>query len=116
MTMTTTAPLNSGSGSLKGIADHVSLPNMSASCLSDGSTPSGTGDPVAGARDCLIDDALEQIGLDWSKGLRGHGRARLRQCGIGRLIERRPGAVCLVDPGLEISRRHCLRDEMHVRK
>src|SRR5215471_19556614 len=116
ITITTTAPESSGSGSLKGIAAQVSLPSMSASCLFDRSTPSRTRARVAGARLRLVDDVLEQIGADRAEGFRRYGRARLRQFGVGLRIQRRPYAAYPFDPGLEISRRHRLRDEQHVRK
>src|SRR5262249_336579 len=115
ITITTTAPESSGSGSLKGIAAQVSLPSMSASCLFDRSTPSRARARVAGARLRLVVDVLEQIGEGRAEGFRRHGRARLRQFGVGRRIQRRPYAAYL-DPGLEISRRYRLRDELHVRK
>src|SRR5215470_14186475 len=107
MTMTTTRPVTNAIGWSKGIAAQVSLPSMSASCLLDRPTPGGrVGALLAGARDGPVDDVLEELVLDRPVGRRRHGLARLRQCGISRLIEHRPGAANLRDPSLEVRRQH----------
>src|SRR5215469_11329646 len=101
MTTTTTAALNSGSGSLTGIAAQVSLPSMSTSRLLRVIR-------LVGARDRLVDDVLEQVGLHRAIGRRRHGFARLCQRGIAALVERRPGAAHLIEPPFEILGRHRL--------
>src|SRR5436190_19729682 len=97
MTMATTAVLSSGSGSLNGTAAQVGLPSMSPPCLLH-----RAGARLFGSRDCLIDDALKQVGLDRAIGCRRHGFARLCQCSVAGIVERRPGAAYLFDPGVEI--------------
>src|SRR5262249_10052562 len=113
--MMTTRPVTNAIGWSKGIAAQVSLPSMSASCLLDRPAPrrvgarragarahlAGAGARLAGARYCLVDDVLEELVRNRPVGRRRHGLARLRQCGIGRLIEHRPGAAHLRDPSLE---------------
>src|SRR5215831_8514753 len=113
-TMMTTRPVTNAIGWSKGIAAQVSLPSMSASCLLDRPAPRRVGARRAGAREGLVDDVLEELVRNRPVGRRRHGLARLRQCGIGRLIERRPGAAHLRDPSLEVRCRHRLGGEPHV--
>ena len=77
-------------------------------------TPSAAGARLSGTRSRLIDDALEQLGIDRAIGRRRHGFARLRQCGIAGIVERRPRAARLCDPAVEIAGRHRLGDEPHL--
>src|SRR5712691_10443509 len=93
MTRTTTAPVNSGIGSLNGIAAQLSLPSISASRR---------------RRHRLVDDAFEQLRHDRAIGRRWHGLARFRQFGIAGIVERRAGAAYPGDPAVEIAGRHRL--------
>src|SRR5215831_6911868 len=64
-TMMTTRPVTNAIGWSKGIAAQVSLPSMSASCLLDRPAPGGrVGVLLAGARDGLVDNVLEELVLD----------------------------------------------------
>src|SRR6476659_8488456 len=103
MMMTTTAVLISGSGSLKGSDDQLSLPSISAYLPWHGRSDSG----LWGTRRRLVDDALEQLGRDGAI-CRRRGRARLFEVGDAGFIERSPGAPHLRNPGLEITARHRL--------
>src|ERR1700730_11952192 len=114
--MTTTAPLMIGSASLNGIAAQLSLPSMSTPCLLHRWTPGRAGARLFGARDRLVDDALEQLRLDRAIGRRRLGFARLCHFGIARIVECRPGAARLCDPGVEIAGWHCLGDKLHLGK
>src|SRR5262249_4006237 len=114
MTMMTTRPVTNAIGWSKGIAAQVSLPSMSASCLLDRPAPGCVGARLAGARDGLVDNVLEEFVLTRAVGGRRHGLARLRQRGIGCLIEHGPGTAHLRDPSLEVRRRHRLGGEPHV--
>src|ERR1700731_5359870 len=116
MTMTTTAALMIGSGSLNGIAAQVSLPSMSTPCLLHRRTPGRAGARLFGTRDRLVDDALEQVGLDRAIGRRWHGFAWFCQGGVAGIVERRPGPTHLRDPGIEIAGRHRLGDKPHLGK
>src|SRR5690348_1307447 len=116
MTMTTTAPLNIGSGSLNGIAAQVSLPSMSISRLLHRWAPGRGSARLVGTRGRLVDDALEQVGLDRAIGHRWHGFARLGQCAIDGGIERRAGAARFFHPRIEIARRHRFGHKPHARK
>src|SRR5215831_20558920 len=114
-TMMTTRPVTNAIGWSKGIAAQVSLPSMSASCLLDRPAPGHrVGPRLAGARDGLVDNVLEEFVLNRPVGRRRHGFARLRQRGIGPLIEHRPGAAHLRDPSFEVRRRHRFGGEPHV--
>src|SRR5271157_424839 len=116
MTMTTTAALMIGSGSLNGIAAQLRLPSISTSHLLCRRTPGGTNARLFGTRHCLLDDVFEQLGLDRAVDPRRHGLARLCQFGVGGIVERRAGAARLHDPGVEIAGGHRLCDEPHFRK
>src|SRR5919106_5336797 len=111
MPMTTTPPLNSGSGSLHGITDQLSLPSMSTSRLLHRADFR-----LFGTRCRLLDDALEQPRRDRAVGRRRYGLARLCQFGVSGIVERRPGAAHLRDPGVEIAGRHRLGNEPHAGK
>src|SRR5438874_8859901 len=113
MTIRTTAALIIGSGSLNGIAAKLSLPSISTSRLLRRRTPGRAGGPF-GTRDRLVEDALEEFGVDRAIGRRRHGFTRLRQFGVAGVVERRPGAARHRDPAAEIARRHRLDDEPHV--
>src|SRR5262249_1312324 len=102
MTMPTTAPLSSGSGSLKGIASQLSFPNMSTSRLTQRRT-----------RHRLIDDAFEQLRFNLAIGCGRHGFARLRQLGVARIVEGGSAASHLLEPRVEIAGRHRPDDESH---
>ena len=57
-----------------------------------------------------------RFGLDRAIGRRRHGLARLCQFGVAGIVERRPGAAHLRDPGVEIAGRHRFGDEPHLGK
>src|SRR5215469_1380582 len=103
MTMPTTAPLSSGSGSLNGIAAQLSFPSMSTSRLAQQRTP-GRAPPrfSGGSGSRLVDDALEQLRFDRAICRGRHGLARLRQFGIAGLVESRSSAAHLGEPRIEI--------------
>src|SRR6516162_10003305 len=115
MTTPTTAPLSSGSGSLKGIAAQVSFPSMSTSrVMYWRSRPADT--RVSGAGRRLVEDALEQLRFDRAKGGRRYVLARLCQFGVAGIVESRPSAANLLEPSVEIGSGHRFGDEPHVRK
>src|SRR5262245_37144780 len=103
ITMPTTAPLSSGSGSLHGIAAQLSLPSMSTSCLVQRRTPGPAGARLSGTRRRPVDDALEQLRSHRAIGCRRHGRARLCQLGVAGVVERGAAAAHLLDPCVEIA-------------
>src|SRR5262249_1038690 len=105
MTTPTTAPLSSGSGSLKGIASQLSFPSMSASRLAPRRT-----------RHSLIDNPFDQLRLNWPLGCGRHGFARLRQLGVAGIVEGGSAASHLLEPRVEIGGRHRLDDEPHLGK
>src|SRR6516165_7607364 len=106
MTMPTTAPLSSGSGSLNGIASQLSLPSMSASRRTQRRMPAPALYPSSacggGSRHRLLDDALEQLRVHRVISCGGHGLTRLCQLGVTGIVERGPAAARLIDPGVEI--------------
>src|SRR5689334_20312106 len=110
MTMRTTAMLMRGSGSLNGIAAQVSFPSMSTSYV--------THCRIRRSRTLrrLVEDALEQLGLDRAIGCGRYVLARLCQFGVAGIVEAGSGAARLRDPGVEISSGHRLDDEPHPRK
>src|SRR5262245_40755756 len=110
MTMPTTAPLSSGSGSLNGIAAQVSLPSMSTSRV--------THCRIRGSRTrCrLVEDALEQLRFDGAIGGGRYVLARLCQFGVAGIVEAGSGAARLLEPSVEIAGGHRLGDEPHVGK
>src|SRR5271165_1193252 len=110
MTMPTTAPLSSGSGSLNGIAAQLSRPSMSTSCPTQRWTPSPADAPRSGTRHRLVDDAVEQLRFHRTIGSGRHGFARLRQLGVTGIVEGRPGAAHRLEPSIEIAGRHRLDD------
>src|SRR5262245_42254426 len=116
MTMPTSAPLSSGSGSLKGIASQVSLPSMSTSRLMQRRTRGPADARLCGTRHRPVDDALEQLRFHRAIGCRRHGLARLCQLGVAGLVEGGSGAAHLLDPSVEIAGRHRLDDEPHLGK
>src|SRR5215468_2120082 len=99
MTMRTTAPLNSGSGSLNGTADQVSLPSMSASSLLPWRRLGDVRARLFGTRYGSVDDAFEEVRLDRAIGHRRHGFAWLCQLRVTGIVECRPAAANLFDPG-----------------
>src|SRR5215813_7435062 len=116
MTMPTTAPLSSGSGSLNGIAAQLSFPNMSTSRLAPRRTPVRADARFFGACHRLVDDALEQVRFYRAIGSRRHGLARLCQLGVASIVEGGSCAAHLLEPPIEIVGRHRLGDEPHVGK
>src|SRR5262245_32495057 len=116
MTMPTTAPLSSGSGSLHGIASQLSLPSISTSCPALRGRPGPTAARLSGARQRQVDDALEQLRLDRPIGSRRHGLARLCQFGVAGVVEGGSRAAHLLEPSSEIGGRHRLDDESHPGK
>src|SRR5579863_621879 len=101
-TMATTAPLISGSGSLNGIAAQVSLPSISASRVRR--PRRGRADArLCAARYRLVEDAVEQLGIDRAIGRRRHGLAGLCQGGVAGIVERCPRAARARHPGVEIA-------------
>src|SRR5207253_5032977 len=110
MTMTTTASAKSATGSLNGMAAQVSLPSISPARLLHRRAPGRAGGPLGtGCR--LVDDALEEFGVDRAIGHRRHRLARLCQFGVTGIIQRRPGTARRGDPAFKIAGRHCLGDE-----
>src|SRR5215472_16714259 len=113
---TPTTPIAySGSGWSSGIAAQVSLPSILASRLLHSRSPSRAGGPLR-TRHGPLDDALEELLLHRAIGPRRDGNARLCQFGIGGIVECRPGAAHLGDPGVEIAAGHRLGDEAHIGK
>src|SRR5262249_1857042 len=112
MTMPTTAPLSSGSGSLNGIASQLSFPSMSTSRL----TRRRTGARLSGTRQRLIDDPFEQLRLNGAIGCGRHGFARLRQLGVAGISAAGSAAAHLLEPRVEIAGRNRLDDEPHLGK
>src|ERR1700733_4028950 len=88
-TKPTTAPLISGSGSLNGIADQLSLPSTSTSLLR--AAHAG----VSWARHGSFEDVFEQLRLDRAIGFRWHVFARLRELSIAGIVEPGSGAARL---------------------
>src|ERR1700746_2221942 len=97
MMRTTTPMAYSGRGWSNGMAAQVRLPSISTSYLPRRRTPGRTGGPFGFPRR-LLDDAVEQLGLDRAVGRRRHGYAGLCQCGVGGIVERGAGAARLRDP------------------
>src|ERR1700757_4730444 len=95
MTMRTTAMLMRGSGSLNGIAAQVSFPNILTSCLKRRRTPRPADSRLSRARRCLVEDALEQLGLGGAIGCGRHGLARLCKLGVAGLVQDGSGAARL---------------------
>src|SRR5262249_35741256 len=116
MTMTTTAPLASGSGSLNGMAAQVSFPSMSTSGLMRWRTRGPVDAPRSGTGNGLIDDAFEQLRVDRAIGRWLHVFARLCELGVGGIVEGGSGAAHLIKPSLEIAGGHRLHDELHPGK
>src|ERR1700722_19092520 len=129
MTMPTAPMAYSGSGWSSGIAAQVNLPSISTPRLLYRWTPSRAGfrphPPLprtrgrvreGGTRDRLVDDALEQVRPDRAIGRRRHRFARLCQLRVTGIVERRPGAAHLRDPGVEIAGGHRFGDKPHVGK
>src|SRR6185312_10971893 len=88
MTMPTTAPLSSGSGSLNGIAAQLSFPSMSTSRRpAPRRTPVRTDACFSGTRHRHVDDALEQVRFYRAIGCGRHGLARLCQLGVAGIVE-----------------------------
>src|SRR6516165_3446067 len=116
MTMSTTAMLMRGSGSLNGIASQLSLPSMSTSSLTRWWTPCAPDSRVSGARHRLIEDALKQLRLNRAIGCWWYVLTRLCQLGVAGIVEAGSGAARLLEPSVEIAGRHRLGDESHVRK
>src|SRR5690349_23319778 len=106
MTMPTTPMAYSGSGWSNGIAAQVNLPSISTPRLLCRWTPSRSRARLPGTRHRLVDDALEQVGLDRAIGRRRHRLARFCQLRVAGIVERRPGAAHLRDPGVEVAGRH----------
>src|ERR1700685_680419 len=96
MTMPTAAPLSSGSGSLNGIADQLSLPSTSPSLLR--AAHAG----VSGTRHGSLEDVFEQYWLNRAIGFRRQFFARLCQLGVTGVVEPRSGAARLRKPRVEI--------------
>src|SRR6516165_5869449 len=116
MTMPTTAPLSSGSGSLNGIAAQLSFPSMSTSRLAPRGTPVRTNARFSGTRDRLVDDALEQVRFYRAIGCGRHGLARLCQLGVASIVEGGSCAADMLKPRSEIAGGYRLGDEPHVGK
>src|SRR5262245_403035 len=110
ITTPTTAPLSSGSGSSKGIADQVSLPNMSTSRLTHWRMR-GSWTPCR-----LVEDALEQLRFHRAIGRGRHVSARLCQFRVAGRVEAGSGAARLLEPSIEIVGGHRLGDEPHPGK
>src|SRR4029077_7682406 len=108
MTMPTTAPLSSGSGSLNGMASQVNFPSMSTSRRAPRRTPVRTDVRLSGTRDRLVNDALEQIRFYRGLGCAGPGPARGCQFAIPGSVEGGSGLTPLLEPRVEISGRHRL--------
>src|SRR6185312_10540099 len=116
MTMPTTTPLSSGSGSLNGIAAQLSFPNMSTSRLAPRRTPVRTNAGFSGTRHRHVDDALEQVRFYRAIGCGRHGLARLCQLGVAGIVEGGSYAAHILEPRIEIASGHRLGDESHVGK
>src|SRR5262245_12464520 len=116
MTMPTTAPLSSGSGSFHGIASQLSLPSMSTSCPVLRRRRSPTAARLSGTRHRQVDDALEQLRFYRPIGGGRHGLARLCQLGVAGVVEGGSHAAHLLEPSVEIGGRHRLDDEPHLGK
>src|SRR5262249_28794807 len=116
MTMPTTAPLSSGSGSLNGIASQLSLPSISTSRLAQRRTPGPSDARLSRTRHRLVDDALEQLRVHRAIACGRHGLARLCQLGVAGIVEGGSGTARLLDPGFEIIGRHRLDDKPHLGK
>src|SRR5277367_2571942 len=116
MTIPTTPIAYSGRGWSNGIAAQFSLPSISTPCLWRRRAPGRTNACLFGTCHRLLDDAVEQLGLDRAVGRRRHGYARLCQFGVGGIVERGPGAAHFCNPGVEIAGRHRLGNEPHVGK
>src|SRR6516165_9040400 len=115
MTMPTTAPLSSGSGSLNGIAAQVSFPSISSShamCRSSSSVDTR----VSGARRRLVEDALEHLRFDRAIGCGRYVSARFCQFGVASIVEAGSAAAHLFEPGVEIAGWYRLDDETHPGK
>src|SRR5262249_31940014 len=110
MTRPTTPPLSRGSGSLNGIASRVSLPSLSIPRVTH------CGSSGFRTRRRLVEDALEQLGFDRAIGCGWYGFARLGQLSVTGIVESRPGAARLREPGVEIVGGHRFGDEPHLRK
>src|SRR5580658_8444726 len=108
-TRPTAAPLISGSGSLNGIADQLSLPSISTSLLRAHAGISRT-------RHSSLEDVFEQLRLDRAISFRRHVFARLCQLGIAGIVEAGSCAARLRKPGVEIAGRHRLHDKSHPGK
>src|ERR1700683_5607488 len=89
MTIPTPAALSSGSGSLNGIADQLSLPSTSTSLLR--AAHAG----VSRARHGSLEDVFEQLRGDRAIRFRWHVFARLCQLGIAGIVEPGSGAARL---------------------
>src|SRR5215467_2852631 len=115
MTISTTAMLMRGSGSLNGIASQLSFPSMSTSrVMYRRSRPADT--RASRTRHGLVEDALEQLRFHRAIGCRRYGFARLGQLSVTGIVESRSGAARLSEPGIEIAGGHRLGDEPHVGK
>src|SRR6516225_1345620 len=116
MTIRTTAMLMIGSGSLNGIASQLSLPSMSASRVTHYWRIRPADTRVSGARRCLAEDALEQLGFHRAIGCGRHVLARLCQLSVAGIVEAGSGAARLLEPSVEIAVGHRLDDEPHPGK
>src|SRR5215831_4513089 len=115
ITRPTTPMAYRGRGWSKGITDQLSFPSISSSCPSP-RKPLLAGVRLVGAQCRLLDDALEQLGIDRAIGRWRHGLAWFRQFGIAGKVEHRPRTAHLRDPGVERIGGHRLDDEVHVRE
>src|SRR5271170_5513086 len=113
MTMPTTPIAYSGRGCCNGIAAQLRLPSNSASCTWR-QRPLGLAGLLLRIERRLVDNALEQFGVNRTIGRRRNGLAWLRQRRIGENIERRSRAAHLSDPVGEIGRGHRLGNEPHI--
>src|SRR5262249_52538585 len=107
MTMPTTAPLSSGSGSLKGIADQLSLPNTLTSCLTHWRMRGSR------TRPCLVEDALEQLRFHRTIDCGRYVLTRPCQFRVAGIVEAGSGAARPLEPSVEIASGHRLDGEPH---
>src|SRR3974390_2882837 len=112
-----TSEVISGIGWSRGMADQLSLPNISAPSPGGDFAARSTGNLRSGTwRERLRGDGAEQPRVHAAIGEVRHLAALLRKAGVGRLVERRAGAADAVRPGGELGRRHAVHLELHVRE